>query len=138
MKLRSAFAALLLLIPLAAIADEPNPFFAKSPLPFEAPPFDRIKDSDYQPAIEEGMTGELAEIQAIVNNPDAPTFANTIEAMEKTGALLRRVQRVFGGMTQSNTNPTLQKIQQAVAPKAAAHRDAISLDPKLFARIKSI
>jgi peptidyl-dipeptidase Dcp len=141
MKLRSVFAAALLLMPLAAFADDPpatNPFFEKSPLPFEAPPFDRIKDSDYQPAIEEGMKRELAEIQAIANNPDAPTFANTIEAMEKTGALLRRVQRVFGGMTQSNTNPTLQKIQSAVAPKLAAHRDAISLDPKLFARVKAV
>jgi len=141
MKLRAAFAAVLLLVPFAAFADDPpaaNPFFEKSPLPFEAPPFDRIKDSDYQPAIEEGMKRELAEVQAIANNPDAPTFANTIEAMEKTGALLRRVQRVFGGMTQSNTNPTLQKIQAAVAPKAAAHRDAINLDPKLFVRIKTI
>src|SRR4051794_2066656 len=141
MKLRSAFAAILLLMPIAAIADDPpatNPFFEKSTLPFEAPPFDRIKDSDYQPAIEEGMKRELAEIQAIANNPDSPTFANTIEAMEKTGALLRRVQRVFGGMTQSNTNPALQKVQSAVAPKQAAHRDAINLDPKLFARIKAI
>jgi peptidyl-dipeptidase Dcp len=141
MKLRYAFAAVLLLTPFAAFADDPpatNPFFEKSTLPFEAPPFDRIKDSDYQPAIEEGMKRELAEVQAIANNPNAPTFANTIEAMEKTGDLLRRVQRVFGGMTQSNTNPTLQKIQSAVAPKAAAHRDAINLDPKLFARIKSI
>ncbi|MEA2326569.1 MAG: peptidyl-dipeptidase Dcp [Thermoanaerobaculia bacterium] len=137
MKLLCAAIALAMLVPLA-FADEPNPFFEKSPLPFEAPPFDRIKDSDFQPAIEEGMTRELAEIQAIANNPDAPTFANTIEAMEKTGALLRRVQRVFGGMTQSNTNPTLQKIQSAVAPKQAAHRDAINLDPKLFARIKSL
>src|SRR5437016_8460458 len=141
MKLRYAFAALLFLLPFAAFADDPpatNPFFEKSPLPFEAPPFDRIKDSDYQPAIEEGMKRELAEIQTIANNAEAPTFANTIEAMEKTGALLRRVQRVFGGMTQSNTNPTLQKIQSAVAPKQAAHRDAINLDPKLFARIKAI
>jgi len=141
MKLRAAFAAVLLLMPFAAFADDPppaNPFFEKSTLPFQAPQFDRIKDSDYQPAIEEGMKRELAEIQTIANNPEAPTFANTIEAMEKTGELLRRVQRVFGGMTQSNTNPTLQKIQQAVAPKLAAHRDAINLDPKLFARIKSI
>src|SRR3954447_23245072 len=141
MKLRSAFAAILLLIPFAAFADEPpatNPFFEKSPLPFEAPPFDRIKDSDYQPAIEEGMKRELAEVQAIASNPDAPTFANTIEAMERSGEMLRRVQRVFGGLTQSNTNPTLQKIQQTVAPLLAAHRDAIYLDPKLFARIRSI
>lgn len=141
MKLHYAVIAITVLLPLIAFADEPqakNPFFEKSSLPFEAPPFDRIKDSDFQPAIEEGMTRELAEIQTIANNPDAPTFANTIEAMERTGDVLRRVQRVFGGLTQSNTNPTLQKIQSAVAPKLAAHRDAIYLDPKLFARIKAI
>jgi len=141
MKLRYLAAALLLIMPLAAFADDTtaaNPFFEKSPLPFQAPPFDRIKDSDYQPAIEEGMKRELAEIQTIANNPAAPTFANTIEAMERSGDLLRRVQRVFGGMTQSNTNPALQKVQSAMAPKLAAHRDAINLDPKLFARIKSI
>jgi peptidyl-dipeptidase Dcp len=138
MKFVAAAIVLAMLVPLAVAQDPPNPFFEKSTLPFEAPPFDRIKDSDYQPAIEEGMTRELADIQAIANNPDAATFANTIEAMEKTGALLRRVQRVFGGMTQSNTNPALQKIQSAVAPKQAAHRDAINLDPKLFARIKAI
>jgi peptidyl-dipeptidase Dcp len=141
MKLYLTLIAIAMLLPIAAFADEPpatNPFFEKSTLPFQAPPFDRIKDSDFQPAIEEGMKRELAEIQAIANNPDAPTFANTIEAMEKTGDVLRRAQRVFGGLTQSNTNPTLQKIQSAVAPKLAAHRDAINLDPKLFARIKSI
>jgi peptidyl-dipeptidase Dcp len=141
MKLRYAAAALALLLPLAVFADDPpaaNPFFEKSPLPFQAPPFDRIKDSDYQPAIEEGMKRELAEVQTIANNPEAPTFANTIEAMERFGDLLRRVQRVFSGMTSANTNPTLQKIQSALAPKQAAHRDAISLDPKLFARIKAV
>jgi Zn-dependent oligopeptidases len=140
MKLHYAAVAVAILLPLIAFAGDPpatNPFFTKSPLPFEAPPFDRIKDSDFQPAIEEGMTRELAEIDTIKNNPDAPTFANTIEAMEKTGDVLRRVQRVFGGLTQSNTNPALQKTQSAVAPKLAAHRDAIYLDPKLFARIKA-
>ncbi|HSY51270.1 MAG TPA: M3 family metallopeptidase [Thermoanaerobaculia bacterium] len=141
MKLRYATAALLLLLPLVAFADDPpaaNPFFEKSPLPFQAPPFDRIKDSDFQPAIEEGMKRELAEVQAIANNPEAPTFANTIEAMERSGEMLRRVQRVFGGLTQSNTNPGLQKTQSAMAPKLAAHRDSIVLDAKLFARIKSL
>ena len=141
MKLHLTLIAIAMLLPLALLADDPpaaNPFFEKSTLPFQAPPFDKIKDSDFQPAIEEGMKRELAEIQAIANNPDAPTFANTIEAMEKTGDVLRRVQRVFGGLTQSNTNPTLQKIQQAMAPKLAAHRDAINLDPKLFARIKAV
>ncbi|HXH39223.1 MAG TPA: M3 family metallopeptidase, partial [Thermoanaerobaculia bacterium] len=88
--------------------------------------------------IEEGMKRELAEVQTIANNPEAPTFANTIEALERSGEMLRRVQRVFNGLTQSNTNPDLQKTQSALAPKLAAHRDAISLDPKLFARIKSL
>src|SRR5689334_17701007 len=121
----------------AALAST-NPFAKESTLPFHAPPFNEIKDSDYQPAIEEGMAEELAEIEAIANNPAKPTFANTIEPMEKAGALLRRSQRVFGAVSQSNTNPTLQKVQAELAPKGAAHRDAINLNPKLFARLKAI
>ena len=141
MKLRHAAAVLLILLPFAAFAGDPpatNPFFEKSPLPFQAPPFDRIKDGDFQPAIEEGMKQELAEVQAIANNPEAPTFANTIEALERSGGMLRRVRSVFGVLTQANTNPTLQKAQATLAPKQAAHRDAVNLDPKLFARIKSL
>ena len=115
-----------------------NPFFAESTLPFQAPPFDKIKDTDYQPAIEEGMKQSLEEIEAIANNQAPPTFANTIEAMEKSGRLLSRVQRVFGGMTQANTNPTLQKIQTEETPKLTAHRDAIYLNPNLFARVKAV
>ena len=87
----------LLFLCASTLAAQTNPFFAESTLPFQAPPFDKIKDSDFQPAIEEGMKQQLAEIEAIANNPDAPTFANTIEAMERSGALLRRVQRVFFG-----------------------------------------
>ena len=117
---------------------ESNPFAAASTLPYQAPPFDKIKESDYQPAIEEGMKRELTEIETIANSADAPTFANTIEAMERTGRMLRRAQRVFGAVTQSNTNPKLQKIQAEEAPKLAAHRDAIFLNPKLFARVKAI
>ncbi len=131
---------LILALTLAAaplIAAE-NPFFTPSTLPFQAPPFDKITDADFQPAIEEGMKRELAEVEAIANSADAPAFANTIEAMERSGDLLRRVSRVFGGLTQSNTNPTLQKLQSDLAPKLAAHRDAINLNPKLFARIKAI
>jgi peptidyl-dipeptidase Dcp len=115
-----------------------NPFFRESTLPYHAPPFDKIKDTDYQPAIEEGMKQELAEIEAIANNPDTPTFENTIVPMEKSGALLRRASRVFGAIAQSNTNPALQKVQTELAPKQAAHRDAINLNAKLFARIKAI
>src|SRR5689334_6409787 len=131
------FLAITLFVAAAAVAQE-NPFFKPSTLPYGAPPFDKIKDSDYQPALEEGMKQELAEIEAIADNPEPPTFANTFEAMEKSGALLRRVQRVFGGLAQSNTNPTIQKVQQEMASKLSAHRDAIVLDPKLVARIKAV
>ncbi len=117
---------------------ESNPLFSVSTLPFEAPPFDKINDSDYQPAIEEGMKRELAEIEAIADSSEAPTFANTIEAMERCGALLRRVSRVFFSVAQANTNPVIQKIQSEEAPKLAAHRDAIYLNPKLFARVKAV
>ncbi len=118
--------------------DVSNPFARPSTLPFKAPPFDKIKDSDFQPAIEEGMRRDLDEVELIANNPDAPTFANTIEALERTGEMLTRVQRVFSGMVASNTNPTIQKVQTEEAPKLAAHRDAIYLNPKLFARVKAV
>src|SRR5437773_4139789 len=88
-----------------------NPLFKTSTLPFHAPPFDRIKTGDYKPAIEAGMKEQLTEIKAIANNPAPPTFANTIEAMEKTGALLTRVSKIFFALTGSNTNDTFQKIE---------------------------
>jgi peptidyl-dipeptidase Dcp len=147
---RSIFLALSLVTAFAAFAqasaEKPvadalaaeNPFFKPSTLPYQAPPFDRIKDADYLPAIEEGMKLELDEIEAVANNAAPATFANTIEAMERSGQLLRRVQRVFGQMTQANTNPTLQGVQKTMAPKLASHRDAINLNPKLFARVKAI
>jgi len=127
----------LLLTAITAVAQE-NPFAAPSKLPFQAPPFDKIKDSDFQPAIEEGMRLHLAEIEKIADSTEPPTFANTVEAMERSGAMLGRAQRVFGALSQSNTNPTIQKIQSEEAPKLAAHRDAIYLNPKLFARIKTL
>jgi peptidyl-dipeptidase Dcp len=115
-----------------------NPFYAPSTLPFHAPPFDKIKDEDYQPAIEAGMAEELKEIDAMANNPAAPTFENTLVAMEKTGQLLQRVLNAFGGVTSANTNPTLQKAQEELAPKLAAHQDAIALNSRLFARVATI
>src|ERR1041384_5704423 len=122
----------------ATPATDTNPFFNESTLPFQAPPFDKIKDTDYQPAIEEGMKRQLAEIDAIANNSEPPTFANTIEAMERSGALLTRVAKVFFGLTQADTNPTLQKIEAEETPKLAGHQDKIFLNPQLFARVKSI
>src|SRR5271170_479865 len=115
-----------------------NPFYAKSTLPFEAPPFDKIKDSDYEPAIEAGMTEELKEIQAIADNPAAPTFENTIVAMEKTGALFQRAIVAFSGVTGANTNPELERVQKELAPKLAAHRDSIYLNEKLFHRVAAV
>ncbi len=133
--------------PRAAAADQPaaasatpreNPFFSESTLPFHAPPFDQIRDSDYQPALEEGMKQNIAEIEKIANNPDAPTFDNTIVAMEKSGELLSRVAKVFFALSQADTNDTIQKVLSEEAPKLAAHSDAIFMNPKLFARVKAI
>jgi len=115
-----------------------NPFYAASTLPYQAPPFDKIKDSDYLPAIEAGMEQELKEMRAIADNPAPPTFENTIVQMEKSGLLLKRVANVFFAVTGANTNPKLQEVETAVAPKLAAHADAIYLDSKLFQRIAAI
>jgi peptidyl-dipeptidase Dcp len=126
----------------AHIADEgfgpENPFYAASTLPFQAPPFDRIKDSDYQPAIEAGMAEQLKEMRAIADDPAGPTFENTIVAMEKTGTLFQRAMAAFSCVTGANTNPVLQKIQREEAPKLAAHHDAIYLDAKLFQRVEAV
>ncbi|MBJ6982012.1 peptidyl-dipeptidase Dcp [Luteimonas sp. MC1572] len=115
-----------------------NPLLAASTLPFQAPVFDRIQDSHYQPAIEEGMRQHLAEVRKIADNAEAPSFANTIEALERSGALLTRARSIFSAMTSANTNPTLQAVDEALAPKLAEHADAIHLDPALFARVKSL
>jgi peptidyl-dipeptidase Dcp len=115
-----------------------NPFYAPSTLPFHAPPFDKIKDEDYQPAIEAGMADELKEIQAIADNPAPPTFENTLVAMEKSGQLLARALAAFGAVSEANTDPLLQKVRAEEAPKLAAHHDAIYLNAKLFARVSAI
>jgi peptidyl-dipeptidase Dcp len=115
-----------------------NPFYAPSSLPFHAPPFDKIKDQDYQPAIEAGMAQELSEMQTIADNPAPPTFENTLVAMEKAGRLLRRAMAAFRGVTGANTNPFLQKVRTEETPKLAAHEDAIYLNAKLFARVAAV
>ncbi len=115
-----------------------NPFAAPSTLPLQAPPFDKIKDSDYLPAFEAGMREQLAQIEQIANNKAAPTFDNTLVAMEKTGRLLARVGGAFGVVSSANTDPALQKVQEDIAPKLAAHSDAIHFNAKLFARIKAV
>ncbi len=121
----------------AAFGSE-NPFYAPSSLPFHAPPFNRIQDSDYQPAIEAGMAQQEKEILAIADNPAPPTFENTFVAMEKTGQLLQRAQAALNCVTGANTDPYLQNVQRELAPKQAAHYDSIFLNAKLFARVKAV
>jgi peptidyl-dipeptidase Dcp len=115
-----------------------NPFYAPSSLPFQAPPFDKIQDGDYQPAIEAGMAEQLVEIRAIAHNPEPPSFENTVVALEKSGRLLDRVSSVLDAVTSANTNPDLQKVQQIEAPKLAAHHDAIYLDSRLYHRVEAV
>src|SRR4051812_24912450 len=125
-------------LPVAAQPGRQNPFAAPSNLPFQAPRFDIIRDSDYQPAFEQGMVEQRAEIERIANDPAAPTFDNTIVAMERSGRMLDRVNEAFSGVVGANTNPTLDKVQEIENPKLSQHQDAIYLNPKLFARVQSI
>ncbi|HET7656272.1 MAG TPA: M3 family metallopeptidase, partial [Luteimonas sp.] len=115
-----------------------NPFFHESPLPLHYPQFDRIQDSDFAPAFDRGMADELAEIDAIANNPEAPTFENTVVALQKTGKILERAQQVFYNLVGADTNDTREALRAEYAPKFSAHRDAIVLNPKLFARIQAV
>ena len=115
-----------------------NPFFAESPLPLHYPQFDKIKDSDFAPAFDAGMAEQLKEMDAIANNPAAPTFENTIIAMEKSGQVLDRATTVFFNLVGTDTNDARNKLRADYSAKFAAHGDAISLNPKLFARIKAL
>jgi len=114
------------------------PYFTISKLPFQAPQFDKIQDSDFKPAFEEGMKQQLSEIEEIANNPEPATFENTLVALEKSGQLLIRVKLIFNSLTSANTDSVLQDLQEEIAPKLAAHHDAIYLNTKLFERVKSI
>src|SRR5437588_4394800 len=115
-----------------------NPFLVESPLPYHLPPFDKIKDEHFVPATEAGMQEQLKEIDAIVADPQKATFDNTVVALERTGRLLDRAQRTFSNLNAADTNPARQKIETELAPKLSAHRDAILLNSKLFARIQEL
>jgi len=119
----------------APVAPRLNPFAERSTLALQAPHFDRMANEDFQPALEEGMRLQLAEVRAIAASPAEATFENTIVALERSGETLGRAQAVFGALTQADTNDTLQRVRTAMAPRLAAHADAINLDPALFARI---
>jgi peptidyl-dipeptidase Dcp len=113
-----------------------NPFLAPSPLPFQAPDFTVITEEHYVPAFEAGMQQQLEEVRAIADQSETPTFENTLVALEKSGAVLRRVERVFFNLTSSTTNENLQKMQAEISPRLASHSDNILLDAKLFQRVK--
>ena len=105
-----------------------NPLLKESSLDFHYPPFDQIKDAHFAPAYEKGMAEQLKEIEPIAANSAPPTFENTIVALEKSGQLLGRVDRIFSNLTSANTNPALQKTENEMAPKLSAQHDAIRLE----------
>lgn len=119
----------------ARAADTPNPLLEPSPLPFGYPAFDRVRDSHYAPAFSQGMAEHLREVEAIANNPSEPTFENTLVALERSGQLLGRVQRLFFNLVGAHGNDALRAVEKEMAPKLAAHSDAIRLNPALFARV---
>ena len=115
-----------------------NPLLTESKLPYQLPPFDKIKDEHFQPALEKGIADEEKEADTIAKQTAKPTFENTIVALEKSGQLLSRARRVFSNFGACNTNPTIQKLEKELAPKFSAHADAIHLNGALFARIQAL
>ena len=116
----------------------PNPLLTESTLPLGYPRFDLIRNEHFEPAFAQGMKDHLASADAIARHSDAPTFENTVVALERSGRLLDRVSSIFGNLDGANTNPQMQALQRAMAPKLAAHADAIRLNPVLFARIAKL
>jgi peptidyl-dipeptidase Dcp len=139
-----AFALLLTLLTAARNAPPPpqasavGPFASPSELPLQLPDFRQIKDADFAPAFEAGMTQQLREVNAIAHNASPPSFDNTLVALERSGQVLTRVKNVFFNLTQSNSDPSIEELERRMAPRLAAHQDAIYLNPALFARIDSI
>lgn len=115
-----------------------NPFFEEWDTPFGMPPFDKIKNEHFLPAFEEGIKKAKAEIQAVADSTEAPTFANTIEALEYGGKDLQKVSSVFFNLASANTNNDIQAVSREVGPKLSALGDDINLNPKLFSRVKAV
>jgi peptidyl-dipeptidase Dcp len=122
----------------ASTGQSANPFFSESPLPLHYPQFDKIVDADFAPAFDAGMAAQLKEIDAIADNPAKPTFDNTIVAMEKSGQVLDRATTTFFNLVGTDTNPVREQLRSDYSGKFAAHRDAISLNGRLFARIQAL
>jgi peptidyl-dipeptidase Dcp len=115
-----------------------NPFFKEWTTPYGVPPFNEIKIEHFMPAYQAGMAEEAAQIWAIIRNPEAPTFENTIVAMDRTGELLRKVMPVFGGISGVNNTPQLQALAREFSPMISKHYDDINLNPELFKRVKAV
>ena len=116
-------------------AEAPNPFLTEYTTPFQVPPFDQIKNEHYLPAFEAGMKEQLAEVEAIVNNEETPTFENTILPFDKSGEILDRVSNVFFNLNECLTNDEMIAIAEEVLPLLSKHSDSITMNPKLFERI---
>jgi len=130
----------LVLIPVLVSGQQENqnPFFEEWDTPFGSPPFDIIHEDHYLPAYQEGVRQHMDEINAIANNPEPPTFENTIVAFDQAGALLRRISPVFSGLSSAETNPVLQSIARETTPMLTAHYNAIRLNEELFGRIRTV
>ncbi|SFS17812.1 peptidyl-dipeptidase Dcp [Agrococcus baldri] len=115
-----------------------NPFFAPSALPYQLPPFAEIRDEHFEEAFEAGFEEQATEVRAIVEDDAAPTFENTMVPLERSGGILSRVAHVFWSMTSTDSTPFLEELEERYAPRFAAHADSITLDPALYARIRTL
>ena len=113
-------------------------FYTEFETPFGMPPFDQITFADFKPAFLRGMEEEAREIDSIANNPEAPTFENTIVALDNSGRILERVSSVFYGLKSAETNDSIQALAEELSPLMSEHRDNINFNDKLFARIKTL
>jgi peptidyl-dipeptidase Dcp len=130
--------ALVFLTVACASSQTGNPLLTESPLPYNMPPFDRIRSEHFRPAIEQGMAEHRKEVDAIAASSEKATFENTVVALERSGRLFQRASRVFGALNSTHTNPEMQRIQRELSPKLAAHNDAILLNGRLFARVEAV
>ncbi len=136
--MRKVLLIMALSVTLAGTGARANPFFETWDTPFGVPPFDRITIADFQPAFMQGMADQKAEVEAIAEDPDPATFANTIEALDASGSLLRRVGAVFGCLNGTMTDDRMQAVARDLAPLRSKHRDEILLNGKLFARVDAV
>ncbi len=118
--------------------DAENPFATPSALPYQLPPFGEVREEHFLPAFEAGMAEQLAEVDAIVANPEPATFSNTVEALERSGQLLERTVAVFFTLSSGDATPGIDKIEAEIGPRLTAHEDSITLNRQLFARIQSV